>query len=84
MQQKEEIEFSDFEQYKIKEIEDSKKYFNTKIKFSIKSFLSELIFKCIVGFSTKINWQICLVSYLIIVCPIGTYYFFKELINFLF
>lgn len=69
----EQVDFSSFEKEEIKNIQNSRLFHLEDGSFSFKKFLSVSITTCITNFMTKRKWQLGLLLYLLITCPVGTY-----------
>lgn len=67
--------FDEFEHQQIIESQNKKTIDVSKLSFTkrVRSFLTSIVATLILNFSTKLRWQFALVTYLLIVCPCGTY-----------
>lgn len=78
-------DFEFFEDKKIKESEEQKiQWFgesNLSIRQRIYQFVATVIMVAAKNFMGKINWQIGLVVYLGVVCPVGTWTAIKWIVN---
>lgn len=85
---KQQVHFDDIESDHINELRKNKTIWLGENHLSFKKrlyqFIATLVTTLIVNFSTKKKWQLGLVLYLLIVCPIGTKVFISWFINLFF
>lgn len=76
-------DFNDFETQEIESLKNRKTIDVGKISFRrrIYSAIASFVVQMMLNFGTKLRWQTSLVTYLVIVCPIGTYHAIKFIIN---
>lgn len=78
-------DFDFFENKKIQEVEEQKMQWfgdsSLPLKQRIYNFIATIIMVGARNFMGKINWQIGLVIYLGVVCPVGTYTAIKWIVN---
>lgn len=82
MEEKQQINFSEYEKEEIENIQNNKGALNKD--WFLKRWLKTFLTKCIINLTTKKSWQISFIIYLLIVIPVGTYCSIKKLILLLF